>query len=116
MFNHYINTLFATKWKISDEITDWSKKLINQIQDHVIQQRNLLKQAYTNKVSLLNTIRDQVLEQALIYEQRKDTEQINQLLDQCTTLKVGGSVSRSIWDKGRCRISVKLPMKMIMGT
>jgi hypothetical protein len=88
IFNRYVSTLFSTKWKISDEITDWSKKLINQIQEHVTQQKDLLEQMYTNKVSLLNTMRDKVLEHLVIYEQKKDTEKINKLLNQCNTLKV----------------------------
>ncbi len=88
IFSRHINTLFAAKWKIADEITDWSKKLINQIQEYVTQQRELLEQEYTKKVSRLNTVRDLILEQTLIYEQKNDTEQITQLLNQCNTLKI----------------------------
>lgn len=88
IFNRYVNMLFTSKWKIADTITDWSKTLINQIQEHVIQQKNLLEEEYAKKVTCLNTLRDQVLEQVSIYEQNKDTEQINQLINQCNTLKV----------------------------
>jgi len=88
IFSRHINTLFAAKWKIADEITDWSKKLINQIQEYVTQQRELLEQEYTKKVSRLNTIRDLILEKTLIYEEKNETEQINQLINQCHILKI----------------------------
>jgi ribosomal protein S17E len=88
IFNRYITTLFNTKWKISDEMTEWSKKLINQIQEYVAQQKELLEQEYAKKVICLNTLRDQVVEQALQYEEKKDTEHIKELINQCNTLKV----------------------------
>jgi hypothetical protein len=88
IFDHYTSMLCTTKWKIVDEITEWSKTLVNQIQEHVTQQRNLLEEEYAKKVSNLNTLRDQFIERALIYEEKKDTEQINLLLNQCNTLKV----------------------------
>jgi hypothetical protein len=88
IFTRHINTLFTTKWKILDQMTEWSNMLINQIQEYVTQQRNLLEQEYANKVSRLNTIRDQIVEQALICEQKNDTEQIHYLINQCNTLKV----------------------------
>jgi hypothetical protein len=88
IFNRYIKTLFDTKWKISDEMTEWSKKLINQIQEYVNQQKELLEQEYAKKVTCLNTLRDQVIEQASKYEEIKDTEQINELIKQCNTIKI----------------------------
>jgi hypothetical protein len=88
IFNRYITTLFNTKWKISNEMTEWSKKLINQIQEYVAQQKELLEQEYAKKVTCLNTLRDQVLEQALQYGEKKDTEHIKELINQCNALKV----------------------------
>ncbi|CAF3881782.1 unnamed protein product [Rotaria sordida] len=88
LFNHHISMLCNQKWKIIDEITKWSITLISQIQEHVTQQRKFLDQVYEKKVFCLNTIRDRILKQALIYEQKEDNEQVNQWLNQCNTLKL----------------------------
>ncbi|CAF3773402.1 unnamed protein product [Rotaria sordida] len=88
LFNHHISILCNQKWKIIDEITKWSTTLISQIQEHVTQQRKFLDQVYEKKVFCLNTIRDRILKQALIYEQKEDNEQVNQWLNQCNTLKL----------------------------
>ncbi|CAF3723256.1 unnamed protein product [Rotaria sordida] len=88
LFNHHMSMLCNQKWKIIDEITKWSTTLISQIQEHVTQQRKFLDQVYEKKVFCLNTIRDRILKQALIYEQKEDNEQVNQWLNQCNTLKL----------------------------
>ncbi|UJR21008.1 hypothetical protein I4U23_024108 [Adineta vaga] len=86
-FKHLITTLCQQKWKIIDQISEWSKTLIRQIQDHVNDQRTHLEQVYEHKVSYLDSIRDQFLSRALIFEQHNDTEQMQQLINQCNTLK-----------------------------
>ncbi len=87
IFSHHVKTLNSQKWKIVDQISEWSQTLISQIQHHVSVQRQLLDQVYEKKVSYLNTICDRFLEQAVLYEQKKDIEQLNQLINQCNTLK-----------------------------
>ncbi|CAF0988937.1 unnamed protein product [Rotaria sp. Silwood1] len=86
-FSHHIGRLCNQKWKIVDEITKWSSTLMSQIQEYVTQQRKLLEEVYEKKVCYLHIIRDRIVEQALIYEQKQDNEQINQLLSQLNTLK-----------------------------
>ena len=87
-FNRHMMTLFAAKWKMLDEITEWRNKLLQWIEEYDKQQRDLLEEFYAKKVTDLNTLRDQTLEQAVKYEEKKETEQMNQLVDQCNTLKV----------------------------
>ncbi|CAF2829298.1 unnamed protein product [Rotaria sp. Silwood2] len=87
-FSHHIIMLCNQKWKIVEEITKWGTTLISQIQEYVTQQRKLLDEIYEKKVLYLDTIRDRILEQTLIYEQKTDNEEINQWLNQLNTLKV----------------------------
>lgn len=88
IFHQYIQTLFMKKWQIVDAINDWSKTVMNQVQDHVTQQKKLVEEEYMKKVNNLNVIRDRVLEQISNYEQEKNIEQINQLISKCDTLKM----------------------------
>ncbi|CAF0841594.1 unnamed protein product [Adineta ricciae] len=74
-------------WKIIEQITDWSKTLIHQIQEHVNDQRKLLERVYEQKVSYFDSIRDQFLQRALVFEQQHDTAQMQQLINQCNALK-----------------------------
>lgn len=87
-FNRHVMTLFAAKWKMFDEITEWRKRLVQWIEEYDKQQRNLLEEHYGKKVTALTASRDQLLEQAGKYDEIKETEQINQLVDQCNTMKV----------------------------
>ena len=86
-FKHLISTLCNQKWKIIEQITDWSKTLIHQIQEHVNDQRKLLERVYEQKVSYFDSVRDQFLQRALVFEQQHDTEQMQQLINQCNALK-----------------------------
>ncbi|CAF1326690.1 unnamed protein product [Adineta steineri] len=87
VFRHLVTTLYSQKWKIVDQITDWSATLIRQIQEHVDDQRKLLDQIYEQKVSYLDTVRDQFLKQVLVYDEKNDIQQIHQLIKQCNNLK-----------------------------
>jgi hypothetical protein len=87
-FSCQVKVLFIQKWKIADAISEWSKWLAQKIHEYASEQRKLLDEEYEKKVLRLNIIRDQVLERALLYEQKKETEQIRQLLDQCSNLKI----------------------------
>lgn len=88
IFNRHNQALFTTKWKLLDEITDWGKKNIEHIQEHVEQQKKITEDVYTQKVTKLTLLRDQCLKQASVLEDTKDTEQITQLVRKCESLKV----------------------------
>jgi hypothetical protein len=87
VFKQHLSTLLNQKWKIIDQISEWSTTLIRQIQEHVTTQRDLLEQVYEKKVSDLNTMRDRFLKHALVYEQKNETKKIKLLLKRCDTLK-----------------------------
>lgn len=88
IINRHIKTLFERKWKLSDEITEWRKTMMTWIEEYVTQQKKLVEQQYAKKMTCLNALRDLMLQQASKYEENKDTEQINQLVNQCENLKI----------------------------
>ena len=87
IFKQHLTTLYIQKWKIVEQINEWSTTLMHQIQEHVTAQRNLLEQVCEKKASDINTLRDRVLEKAVIHDQKNETKKIKHLLSRCTNLK-----------------------------
>lgn len=86
-FNRHISLIFAKKWEILDEITQWGEKNIAQIEEHVEQQKKIVEQEYAVKITNLNSVRSHMLKHVVHLVEQQNTEQINQLLSQCQNLK-----------------------------
>jgi hypothetical protein len=87
LFNGYAKDLYDRRLNMFQEISDWSNVLIGQIQSHVQEQYRLLDQEYQNQERYLREKRNEFIETALIHEQKRDNEQIYQLIKQCNALK-----------------------------
>ncbi len=87
LFNGYARDLYYRKLDMSQEINNWSNALIGQIQTHAQEQNRLLDQEYQNQERYLSEKRNEFIETALIHEQKRDNEQISQLMKQCNALK-----------------------------
>jgi hypothetical protein len=87
LFEGYQKTLLEQKQKLCDDITGWGDALIQSICKHANLQKCYLDQEYSRQVRELNESRNQFIEDLHVREQMKNTEEINQLLEQCRALK-----------------------------
>jgi hypothetical protein len=87
LFDRHMKALTDQKWKMVNEITEWGNNVIRQIQENVIKQKTVLEQEYKNQAYYLQTTCQEFLDTALIYEERKDREEVRRLLEQCHALK-----------------------------
>jgi hypothetical protein len=87
LFEGYQKTLYDQKLKMCDEITEWGDALIQSICKHTNLQKRYLELEYSKQVQDLNRSRNQFIEDLHVREQMKNTEEINQLLEQCRALK-----------------------------
>ncbi len=87
LFERHIQALSDEKRKMINEINEWENNLIRQIQENVNKQTKLLEQQCKNQLDYLQTKRQEFLDTALIYEDRRDREEVRQLLEQCHALK-----------------------------
>ena len=88
IISRHIQTIFNTKWKLLDQITEWRNTMNKWIEEYATQQKEFLEQHYAKKLTSLNTLRDKMLQQASTHQENKEIEQINQLVSQCDNLKV----------------------------
>jgi hypothetical protein len=86
-FAQYAKALNVQKLKMCDEIVDWGDALIHSIAQHVNHQRYNLECEYSRRLNILNNTCDRYVGEIRVHEKINDTEQINQLLEQCKTLK-----------------------------
>jgi hypothetical protein len=86
-FEQYATALNAQKLKMCDEITEWGDALINSIAQHTIQQKHNLECEYSRRLNTLNKTCDRYVGEIRVREKINDTQEINQLLEQCKTLK-----------------------------
>jgi hypothetical protein len=87
LFERHARTLLDEKRRMINEIIEWETNLIRQIQENVNQQKNRLEEDYKNQLEYLQIKRQEFLDTALIYEERRDREEVRQLLEQCHALK-----------------------------
>jgi hypothetical protein len=87
LFERHIKALLDEKKRMINEIIEWENNLIRQIQENVNQQKNRLEQECKNQLEYLQIKRQEFLDTALIYEERRDREEVRQLLEQCHALK-----------------------------
>ncbi|CAF2410395.1 unnamed protein product [Rotaria sp. Silwood2] len=83
-----MDSLHDQERKAHQAIEEWSTSLMVQIRDYTSQQRRLLQHAYESHRKYLEDMRGQFVETSSIYEQNKDTEEINRLIERCKTLEV----------------------------
>lgn len=88
LFERHMKTLVDEKQRMIDEIIEWEKNLIQQIQENVRRQKHLLEQQCRYEFEALKIKRKEYLDTALIYEQRNDREEVRRLLEQCHNLKL----------------------------
>ncbi len=87
VFERHMKVLTDQKWKMINEITEWGNNLIRQIQENVVKQKSILEQECKNQSHYLQTTCQEFLDTALIYEEKKDREEVRLLLEQCHALK-----------------------------
>ena len=87
LFERHAQALFDEKERRIHEIIEWKKNLIRQIEENVNVQKECLEMEWKNQMEYLRIKRQEFLDTALIYEQRKDREEVRQLLEQCHALK-----------------------------
>ena len=87
VFERHMKVLNDQKWKMINEITEWGNNLIRQIQENVVKQKSILEQECKNQSYYLQTTCQEFLDTALIYEEKKDREEVRLLLEQCHALK-----------------------------
>ena len=88
LFERHMKILIDEKQRIINELIEWEKNLIHQVQDNVRQQKHLLEQQCRYQYEMLKVKRQEYLDTALIYEQRQDREEVRRLLEQCHHLKL----------------------------
>jgi hypothetical protein len=88
IFGSHLSSLANQETKAYQALDDWSSALYSQIRDHVSQQRQLILQTYEIQRNHLENIRKQFVDASIIYEQRKNTEEIDRILAKCKSLKV----------------------------
>jgi hypothetical protein len=87
LFERHMKTLLDQKCSMINEITEWGNNLIRQIQENVDKQKGLVERGYKNQLDYLHTQHQEFLDTALVYEERKNREEVRQLLEQCHELK-----------------------------
>jgi len=87
LFECYQKTLLAQKFKVYDDITEWADAITLSISKHAKQQKYYIEQEYSKQLRYLNETCNQFIEDLHVQQQMKNTEQINQLLEQCKALK-----------------------------
>ncbi|CAF4279201.1 unnamed protein product [Adineta steineri] len=70
-----------------NEINEWRENLICQIQKHIDKQKFLVEQEFKIQSNYLQIKHQEFLDTALIYEERKNREEVRQLLEQCHVLR-----------------------------
>ncbi|CAF3421643.1 unnamed protein product [Rotaria sp. Silwood1] len=88
IFQRHGNSLIEQETKAYRAIEEWSASLILQIREYASQQQRLLRHAYEKQRKYFEDLRGQFVETSFIYEQNKNTEEINRLLEKCKTLEV----------------------------
>jgi len=86
LFERHMKALLDQKRKMINEIIEWENNLIRQIQENVNKQKDLLEQECKTQSDYLQTKRQEFLNTALFYEERRDREEVRQLLEQCHAL------------------------------
>jgi len=86
LFERHMKALLDQKQKMINEVIEWENNLIRQIRENVNKQKDLLEKECKNQSDYLQIKRQEYLDTALIYEERRDREQVRQLLEQCHTL------------------------------
>lgn len=87
LFERHAQALFNEKQRMISELIEWKKNLIRQIEENVSVQNERLEIEWKKQFKYLQIKRQEFLDTALIYEQRKDREEVRQLLEQCHALK-----------------------------
>ena len=87
LFERHAKALLEEKQRMMNEIVEWEKKLVRQIEQYVNEQKHRLDIEWKNQLEYLRVKRQEFLDTALIYEKRNDREEVRQLLEQCHALK-----------------------------
>jgi hypothetical protein len=87
-FRRHTNSLYDLQSKANQAIDEWSSGLINEIREHAFKQKLIVQEAHKLHQKHLDDMRDQFLEINSIYEQKRNTEEIERLLEKCKTLEV----------------------------
>lgn len=88
IFERHIKVLLDRKRSMINEIAEWENNLIRQIQENVRDQKVLLEQHCKYQITYLQTTCQEFLDTALIYEQKRNREEVRQLIEQCHSLKI----------------------------
>lgn len=87
LFDEHCKTLLHHKKKLAKKITKWRNKLIDQIENHVVEQNNLLNQLFENTQHQIELERKNVLTHAASRHKKNNQENINRLITSCKALK-----------------------------
>ena len=88
IFERHMRTLLDFKRKMINEITEWETNLIRQIQQNVINQKNFLENEYKLQLQDLEIKCQEFLDTALIYEEKKNRDEVRRLIEQCHIYKI----------------------------
>lgn len=87
-FGRHRSSLENRKWEANRKIDNWSRELKAEIENHALEQKLLVEQAYKVHNEHLGKMREQFLELSSVYERTNNTEELNRLLDRLKTIKV----------------------------
>ncbi|CAF1326706.1 unnamed protein product [Adineta steineri] len=87
LFERHKKSLIDHKQNMINEINEWRENLICQIQKHIDKQKFLVEQEFKIQSNYLQIKHQEFLDTALIYEERKNREEVRQLLEQCHALR-----------------------------
>jgi hypothetical protein len=88
LFEHHNETLSKRRGKIYEKLTNWGRELIRLIEDHVNNQKQILDQHFERQKRFLDSERKRFNVKVAVQEKKKESEQIDRLLAECTALKL----------------------------
>ncbi|CAF3391192.1 unnamed protein product [Rotaria socialis] len=87
VFESYHELLTNHKKKMSEKLIKWHNKLIQQIEDHVVEQSKLLDQYVENEKHHIDARCKQLLVDVALQDKKNNKEQIKRLVAECKTLQ-----------------------------
>ncbi|CAF1144391.1 unnamed protein product [Rotaria magnacalcarata] len=86
IFRSHWSSLYKQREKAEQEIDEWKIALINEINDYARRQKDLVQKTYYDQQKYFDTQREEFVETFLIYERKRDTEEMNRLVEKCKNM------------------------------
>lgn len=87
-FRRHTDRLFELKRKAVDAIDEWGAQLSKRVEDHMLEQKHTVNEAFKARLEYISEMRDHFLRTSDAYEQKNETAEMRRLVENCRKLSM----------------------------